>query len=196
MARSAANDPLEKFRFTIEWSANDPVGEEKTVLVRAGFHDVQMPKRTTTKGTYREGNDIDVPQLFPGLSSMEDVVMSRGLVPNADGTKSNEMYQWMSAVHKPSAGHNSNDDVRASDSASNAFRKDVTINMLDRTGAVARTWKLYNAFPVNFVSGSDLNAAEDGDKSVEQLTLAYEDFQEMVVSAPTTEAPPSESLPG
>jgi phage tail-like protein len=183
MARSSATDPMEKFRFLVSWS--DSVHDEKTALVRAGFHDIQMPKRTTTKGTYREGNDIDVNQLFPGLSTMEDIVLSRGLVPNPTGDTAiaNEMYQWMSAVHKPSAGHSSNDDVRTSDSASNSFRKDVNIQMLDREGKIARQWILYNAFPVNFVSGSDLNASEDGEKSVEQLTLAYEDFQESVPEA-------------
>lgn len=185
MARSASNDPLEKFRFTISWTFSaDPItGDESTQLVHAGFHDVQMPKRTTTKGTYREGNDIDVPQLFPGLSSMEDVVMSRGLVPNATGTSTQvEMYKWMSSVHKPSVGHSSNDDIRPSDSAKNVFRKTVTITMLGRDGTAARRWKLYEAFPVHFTPGSDLNAAEDSDKSIEQLTLAYEDFQEVNVN--------------
>jgi phage tail-like protein len=193
MARSAASDPLEKFRFIIEWST----GTEKTALVRAGFHDVQMPKRTTTKGTYREGNDIDVPQLFPGLSSMEDVVMSRGLVPYS--STSNELYQWMSSVHNPSAGHATNDDVRDETSASNEFRKDVTIKMLTRDNKVARQWVLYNAFPVNFVAGSDLNAAEDGDKSLESLTLAYEDFKELETTETkpaggTDDAPVSDSV--
>lgn len=191
MARSAANDPLEKFRFVLSWS--EGTSSEPTALVRAGFHDAQMPKRTTTKGTYREGNDIDVPQLFPGLSSMEDVVLSRGLVGNVGGEGANEMYKWMSAVHNPSTGHTSNDDARNAQSASNVFRKDVTITMLDRTGAPARRWMLYQAFPVNFTPGSDLNAAEDSDKSVEALTLAYEDFQEVTLTTPTA-TPPSDSL--
>lgn len=193
MARSAANDPLEKFRFVLSWS--EGTSSEPTALVRAGFHDAQMPKRSTTKGTYREGNDIDVPQLFPGLSSMEDVVLSRGLVGNADGTQANEMYKWMSAVHNPSSGHTSNDDARNSTSASNLFRKDVTITMLDRAGAPARRWVLYQAFPVNFAPGSDLNAAEDSDKSVESLTLAYEDFQEVTLAAPEAAAPSDSVAP-
>lgn len=191
MARSAANDPLEKFRFIVSWS--ESTDSEPTALVRAGFHDVQMPKRSTTKGTYREGNDIDVPQVFPGLSSMEDVVLSRGVVGNVDGLASNEMYKWMSAVHNPSAGHGSNDEVRDSSSASNLFRKDVTITMLDRAGAPARSWILYQAFPINFVSGSDLNAAEDSDKSIESLTLAYEDFQEVALVTPVA-VPPSDAV--
>jgi phage tail-like protein len=177
MARSCQYDPLEKFRFAVSWSSQ---GEsEGTALVRMGVHDIQMPKRATTKISYREGIDPDINQLAPGLSTMEDVVMSRGIIiddPN------NEFYKWMSSVHNPTTGHVGRLQLngRPANAASNEFRKDVTIKMLDREGNVARQWTLYQAFPVNFVPGSDLNAGEDGEKSMESLTLAYEDFKEEV----------------
>jgi len=176
MARSAAVDPLEKFRFIVTWS-NDG-DNEPTALVRAGFHDVSSPKRTTTKGTYRDGVDPDVPQLFAGLSNMEDVTLSRGLLID---DLNNEMYKWMSAVHRPTSGHLAREavDARASDAASNTYRKDVTITMLDREGNAARKWTLYQAWPQSFTPGSDLNADEDGEKSLESITLAYEDFKEI-----------------
>lgn len=175
MARSAIVDPLEKFRFAVSWSKDGQ--SEGSALTRVGFHDIQMPKRTTTKGTYREGLDPDVPQLFAGLSSMEDIVLSRGIIiadPN------NEFYKWMSAVHNPTSGAVARSALgaRASDAAANQYRKDVTIQLLDRAGNVARQWTLFNAFPVHFVPGSDLNAGEDGEKSLESLTLGYEDFKE------------------
>lgn len=175
MARSSVVDPLEKFRFSVSWSST---GEsEGTSLVRLGFHDVQMPKRSTTKISYREGIDPDINQLAPGLSTMEDVVMNRGLIID---DQNNEFYKWMSAVHNPTAGHVGRNALvaRASDAAAANYKKDVTIQMLDREGNVARQWTLFNAFPVNFVPGSDLNAGEDGDKSMESMTLAYEDFKE------------------
>ena len=191
MARSAVSDPLEKFRFLIAWT-ND-TGSEATSLSRAGFHDVQMPKRSTTKISYREGIDPDINQLAPGLSTMEDVVMSRGVIASDEN---NEMYKWMSAVHKPTAGHVGRDalSARASDAAANNYRKDVTVQMLDREGTVVRQWTLFQAFPTNFIPGSDLDAGEDGEKSLEQLTLAYEDFKEEV-SASSNESATSESLP-
>lgn len=180
MARSAAVDPLEKFRFQVSWSADGD--SESTALVRLGFHDVQSPKRSTTKGTYREGLDRDVPQLFAGLSQMEDIVMSRGVIINdANG----EFYKWASAVHNPSTGAVARDALgaRPSDAASNNYRKDVTLDILDREGNVARRFTLYQAFPVNFTPSSDLNADEDGEKSLESLTLGYEDFQEIDVAS-------------
>ena len=175
MARSSTVDPLEKFRFSVSWSADGD--SELTALVRLGFHDVQMPKRSTTKGTYREGIDPDISQLYAGLSSMEDVVLSRGVIIE---DLNDELYKWTSAVHNPTTGHVGREALgaRNSDAAANNYRKDVTIQMLDREGNIARQWTLYNAFPVNFVPGSDLNAGEDGEKSLEQLTLGYEDFRE------------------
>lgn len=177
MARSASVDPLERFRFEVRWSADG--SSENTALVRLGFHDIQMPKRATTKISYREGLDPDINQLSAGLSSMEDIVMSRGvIIADANG----EFYKWMSAVHRPTAGHVGREALNARGTAAlNNYKKDVIIKLLDREGNVARQWILHNAFPVNFVPASDLNAGEDGDKAMEQLTLAYEDFKEMAV---------------
>lgn len=182
MARSAVNDPLEKFRFQLTWT-NSGGGSEGTVLSRMGFHDVQMPKRTTTKIGYREGVDPDIKSLSAGLSSMEDIIFSRGLLIQ---DKNDEFYSWMSSVHNPTTGigsYNANNS-RASNSAALDYRKDVTITMLDREGNPARMWTLFDAFPMHFTPGSDLNSGEDGDKSLEALTLAYEDFQELMVTGP------------
>ena len=192
MARSAAQDPLEKFRFLVDWSGtagNAADGSEDTARSRAGFHDMQMPKRSTSKIMYREGNSPDINSLSAGLSTMEDITLSRGLIV-LNNESGNEFYKWMSAVHNPQKGHDSIGDgtnkrsgTGTENFAASEYRKDVTITMLDRTGAIARKWRLYEAFPVNFVPGSDLDASEDGEKSLEQLTLAYEDFQELLLTS-------------
>lgn len=175
MARSSKVDPLEKFRFAVSWSSAGD--SEKTALTRLGFHDVQMPKRSTTKINYREGIDPDINQVSAGLSTMEDVVMSRGTIIT---DVNDEFYKWMSAVHNPTTGHVGREALtaRAANAAAANYKKDVTVQMLDREGNVARQWTLFNAFPVNFVPASDLNAGEDGEKAMESLTLAYEDFRE------------------
>lgn len=191
MARSSVVDPLEKFRFAVSWSNAD--SSEGTALVRLGFHDIQMPKRATNKISYREGIDPDINQLAPGLSTMEDIVMSRGTIIN---DSNGEFYKWISAVHNPTAGHVGRESLggRATNAAASNYRKDLTIQMLDREGNVARQWTLYNAWPVNFVPGSDLNAAEDGEKSMEQITVSYEDFKEIDIVSNQPKAT-SSSLP-
>lgn len=199
MARSSANDPLEKFRFSLSWS-ND-ANSESTALSRAGFHDVQLPKRSTTKITYREGIDPDISALSAGLSSMEDVTLSRGLLSYESTSESKEFYKWMSSVHNPqAAGVPLKTAVGTVGSGGEKYRKDVTISMYDRTGKVARAWQLVNAFPIQFTPGADLNASEDGDKSLESLTLAYEDFIELKIAngaiETTTSTPSGTSVPG
>ena len=177
MARTAASDPLEKFRFLVSIAYKDKNDTEVT-WSRAGFHDVQMPKRTTSKIMYREGHFPDISSLSAGLSTMEDIVLSRGVITETNS----DFYKWISAVHAPTAGFGDADFKGATSTAgaknSSSYRADVTITMLDRSGTSVRIWKVYNAFPTHFVPGSDLNAAEDGEKSMESLTLAYEDFQE------------------
>jgi phage tail-like protein len=146
-----------------------------------------MPKRATTAIAYREGIDPDINSQSAGLSSMEDVVMSRGVIIT---DANDELYKWMSAIHNPSTGLVGREalSARPANTGANKYRKDVTIQMLDREGNVARQWTLYNAWPSNFVPGSDLNAGEDGDKSLEQLTLKYEDFREENPGAATARA--------
>jgi phage tail-like protein len=179
MARSASADTLEKFRFLVSWTNSGE--DDGTPLARLGFHDAQLPKRATNVIMYREGVDPDISLKSPGLSTFEDVVLGRGLLPFADSGAGREFYQWMTSVHNPTTGLKKRDAAdlsRSPDAASNNFRKDVTIKMLDREGAVVRQFTLHQAWPTNFVPGSDLDAGEDGEKSIEQLTLAYEDFTE------------------
>lgn len=181
MARSSTVDPLEKFRFIVSWTETGSSNSEPTSSPKVGFHDIQMPKRTTNKITYRDGADPDISQISPGLSTMEDIEMSRGLIAN---DANNLFYSWASSIHKPTEGHVSRLALEVTpQNGRNEYKKDVTITMLNREGSEARRWVLYNAFPVNFVPGSDLDASEDGEKSLEKLTLAYEDFQEINISS-------------
>jgi phage tail-like protein len=176
MARSSSVDALEKFRFSISWDG----------LKRAGFSEAGVPKRTTTKSEYREGNDPDNVQLFAGLSRMEDITLSRG------STTGQDFYDWAQLVFDgekmpagiPNVGKGQ--DVIPLGSSEN-YRKDITITLHHRNGQPAKQWVLYNAFPVSFQPGSDLNATEDGEKSIEQMTIGYENFTELKgseISAP------------
>lgn len=182
MARSANTDPLEKFRFLVDFTLPDG-----TTPVRTGFHDIQMPKRSTNKIAYREGQNVDINTQSAGLSTFEDIVLSNGVLPG--GVFADDLYKWMSAIHKPStgiAGYATSADSASAPAAnrgSNAYRTTVTIKMLDRQGTIVKVWQVHQAWPTNFVPGSDLNAAEDGDKAMQSLTLCYEDFQEMAVTS-------------
>jgi len=178
MARICTSDPLEKFRFLVDFSL--PTGGTP---VRTGFHDVQIPKRTTNKILYREGKDADISGISAGLNTMEDIVLSRGVI-GTEGTAANDLLNWIKTVHKPTTG-STGVNASSGPNGTQTYRGEVTIKMLDRDGTIVRAWKVYEAFPVNFVPASDLNAAEDGEKSMESLTLTYEDFQELKVTSGT-----------
>jgi phage tail-like protein len=183
MARSSKVDALEKFRFTISFDG----------LTRAGFHDVSSPKQSTNKGTYREGNAPDNLQLFPGLSQMEDVVMSRGVTTNQD------FYDWAMLVFDSEAMPQGQPNVQTSGvvplGSSTEYRKELTITLWHRDGSPAKQWVLYNAFPINFQPSSDLSATEDGEKAMEQLTVGYESFTELSGSEITAPALGADQIP-
>jgi len=177
MARSSKVDAVEKFRFTVSYDG----------MTRAGFSEVSVPKYTVTKGEYREGNAPDNVQLFPGLTRCEDVVMSRGLTNNQD------FYAWLKLVFDPAqlpgglpqAGQGP-DATPLGNPAE--YRKDLTITLHHRNGQPIKQWLLYNAWPVAMQPGSDMNATEDGEKSLEQISVGYESFEELQgseISAPS-----------
>jgi len=169
MARSSKVDAIEKFRFTVSYDGQ----------VRAGFSEVSTPKYTVTKGEYREGNAPDNVQLFPGLVRCEDVVLSRGVTTNQD------FYDWMKQIFDPMAipdglkqAVQDPNELPQVDDNKLEYRKELIITVYHRNGQPVKRWTLRNVFPVAFQPGSDLNASEDGEKSIEQLTIGYESFDE------------------
>lgn len=180
MARSTTLDPLDKYRFAVIWHvAADNQDQANT---RLAFMTCQAPKRTTTKITYREGIDSDIHYNSAGLSVMEDITLTRGMIVQTD----DDFTKWAKAVHNPTVkkgevGSPSNSDAQKT--IYDQYRHNVEIRMFHRSGKIAKAWMLYQAFPVSFVGGSDLDAMSDDTKAIESITLAYDDFVELVVSA-------------
>jgi len=175
MARSTAQDPLDKFRFTIYWASSNPsTGHDNS---RSGFQSCQMPKRNTTKVVYREGIDSDISYNSAGLSTMEDIVLSRGVIADSNG----DFYKWIKSVHNPSIKKGMPGD-RGTTATYEDYRKNLDIRMHSRSGKIVKAWRLFNVFPINFTIGSDLDASADDGKSIESLTLSYDDFIELIVA--------------
>lgn len=206
MARVATSDPLEKFRFTVyeldtaasnEQSITNLAGETVTTSTApttanlAGFTTAQLPKTTTSKITYREGDNLNnLSSLSPGLSSTEDIVLTKGIISrlSATGEETGDhswFYIWASSItiHGATDSDFNFKDGTKTSSVPDLTRKDLLMLMKDRTGRTARAWKIYNAFPVQFTPGSDLDASADDSKSVESLTLAYESFEEVSIAS-------------
>ncbi len=198
MARSSSEDPIEKFRFRVTVIALDVsiVGGIDTVagllgnqnnstgntarkfaiLSRAGFSAITMPKANVGEIAYRENIDNQRFIKVPGLVKYDPITLSRGVTSNRD------LYDWYRLVNEEIALLNVagelTKDVKFAPVQSDNFRKDIIIEVLDRTGKPIKAWYLFNAWPTVYAPGNDLSASSD-EKLIENLTLTYENFIEL-----------------
>lgn len=191
MARSAKEDPIEKFRFKVtilafqasinglidtlaDSLANQHAGIK--VFSRAGFNRVTTPKVTINEISYRENIDNARFIKVPGLAKYEPITLSRGV------TSSRDLYDWFRLVNEEIAllatAQELQKDAQYSVTQSDNFRKDVVIEVLDREGKPVKSWYLFNAWPSAYSPGNDLDANSD-EKLIEELTLSYEFFIEL-----------------
>lgn len=171
MARSASVDPLSKFRFSVSFGG----------LTRAGFTSCSLPTESNGEIQYREGNYRDTHEKSPGLTSYSDISLSRGVTTDQD------LYLWAdqikthNATVRPSgdAGYGAGDE-RPEGEASNNFRREVTITLLDREGQGVKQWIIYNAHLAEFNPGDGLDANAE-EKLINSMTLRHEGFKEIVL---------------
>lgn len=194
MARSANQDPVERFRFRLTvisldlsitgvvesvtglTSPSTFLRQKLAVFTRAGFSEVTLPSATVNEMNYRENLDNQRFSKIPGLTKYEPVVLRRGVTDNRD------LYEWYQLVNNDIAllnvAQELSRDAKISPVQSDYFRKDVIIEVLDRSGAPIRAWYLFNTFPSSYKGGNDLSADTD-EKLVEELGLSYEFFLEI-----------------
>lgn len=195
MARSSVADPLEKFRFkvtviSVDLSVTGAVdliaaatGAQKlSVLTRAGFSEIVLPKVTMNEMSYRENIDNQRFSKSPGLAKYEPVVLRRGVAANSGGTINLDLWNWYRLVNDDTlltgAAQELTKATTATPAQSENFRKEILIESLDREGNSVKQWMLFNAFPLSYKGGNDLNASTE-EKIVEELTLSYEFFLEL-----------------
>lgn len=200
MARSSTVDPIEKFRFTvlvidINFDVSDPFGTLTSITETAlsadkafgdflglvtldtvGFNEIILPKVSINEMSYRENTDAQRYQKIPGLAKYEPVTLKRGV------TSSLELFNWYKKVNNDLLLFSTsieviNDHIKAP--GQNAqFRKEVIIKSLDREGNTVKSWILFNAWPVSYTPGNDLNSTSN-EKLIQELTLTYEHFVEI-----------------
>lgn len=205
MARPASQDPIEKFRFQVfaltngafkggddPESASAPFSNAANIATngsafnfvvnvphtfsRAGFTEVTLPKATISEMIYRENLDGNYFRKTTGLVRFEPITLKRGV------TADRELYDWYTLAN------NDADSLNAVSAATTTFlgattfqnpifRKDIIISVTDRTGVFVKHWVLFNAFPISYKGGDDLDANAES-KLVEELVLTFETFLE------------------
>lgn len=207
MARSAADDVISKFRFKVTVLSIDPsvssaiqtlgagiasaagngtistVAQKATVLTRAGFSEVTLPKATINTMNYRENIDNLRFSKTPGLVKFEPITLRRGAIPSSNLFFGDmDLFNWYREVNDDSLLMGAAQELGIATtqlpSMSEHFRKEVVIEALDREGNSVRQWMLFNAFPVAYKGGNDFNAASD-EILIQELTLDYEFFLEL-----------------
>ena len=186
MARVAAADPLDKFRFkvtvleTIEMQLSASLvssSADSELFNRAGFSEVSIPKANVSEILYRENTSGQNFIKKPGLVKYEPIVLRRGT------TSSKDFFNWYRAVNNDASTINAFTEALAGASLVPVqdldFRRDIVISILDREGKFVKHWVIFNAFPISFKGGNDLDSRSE-EKLIEELTLTYEGFVEVL----------------
>lgn len=205
MARPAAQDPIEKFRFEVTvlvpkdyilspislTTASAPtilkfplLNIQEETFNSTGFSEVVIPKADITEVTYRE--NVDAPNLRkqPGLLRYENLILRKGVTINQD------LYNWfistqnaVLSISSPLTSVTSGfSEFSVIPTQETFYRKDLAVSVKDRTGKYIKHWLFYNCFIVGYKPGNDLNANAD-EKLIEELSISFEVMFEAV--APT-----------
>lgn len=157
---ASAHDPYRGFKFKVLIG-----GAGGTAI---GFQSVTGLSEETEVVEYREGTDPITMRKLPGLTSYDDIVLSRGL------SKSRFLLEWRKQV----AHHSDSDKGLADGIPAPNFRKPVTVQLFDKgdpnTSPVSE-WEIFQAWP-SALEISDLDAGSS-DLVIETVTLAHEGWR-------------------
>ena len=195
MARSSLRDPLDKFRWTVSIEG----------FSKLGFHSTSVPGYSITTKKYKEGGAHLTPRKIVDSVEYKPVTLSRGVTNDTsfnrwatgafDLVTNNAAFQDSSngelTVGNFLSGAQNNGAspvksfIKNRDSIGSlmnseqnvAYRRDVKIEHTNRAGQVEVMYILHGAFPIEYTPASDFNSLEDGEVSIESITLEYESFE-------------------
>lgn len=150
--RSDDEDPLRSFDFLVEVDGFAP----------SRFQKVTVPGTKISVIEYREGGDQRSKRKLPGLASVDDTTLERGVVLDRQGRE--DMANWFS---------DSYDASLKSSTATKNFRREVRIYALDREGNAVKLYTLSESWCSAYQPGGPFDATGDG-ISVESVTIVCE----------------------
>lgn len=148
-------DPLRSFTFRVWFD-----GEEQ-----GGFSSVSGLRRETEIIEYREGNEASTPRKVPGLTKFDNITLERGVIGGF-------FREWLEEIFSLPKG--------LLQAPNNNFRKTITIEVLNKNGSTARTFRVYHCWPT-VVEHSDLTA-DSSELFMEKIEIAHEGWE--VVDSP------------
>ena len=157
MGAFESTQPLQGYKFRVSFTpALSGLGEV------AGFSRVSGLEEESEVVEYREGTDPSQVRKLVGLTSNPALVLERALSINT------ALRDWRREVHEAQKGR----DLSGVGLPDRAFRREVTIEVVDKSGQVKATWTAHDAWPSKYTIG-DLDASTS-DVVMETLELAHE----------------------
>jgi phage tail-like protein len=155
-------DPYKDFKFRVWWDGR----------IVAGVSFVSALRRTTDVISHRSGADPSRSRRSPGPSSHEPITLKRGVTHDPD------FEDWANKVWPLSAPPEL--EVSLTD-----FRKDITIELLNEAGQVAKAYRVFRCWPSVYEALPDLDA-NTGTVAIETLVLENEGWErDEAVTEPT-----------
>ncbi len=120
-------------------------------LETAAFSEATVPDITVANVEYREGVDPTHSRQLSGLTKFGNLTLKKGV------TDSMDMYNWFKKVVDKGAEDN---------------RQNITITLIDETGADKSTWNIAEAWPIKY-EDSGFNATGN-EVMIETLEIVHE----------------------
>lgn len=153
-------DPYKNFKFRVKWDGRYVAGVSK----------ISALKKTGDVVTHREGGSANNMRLSPSTWKFEPVTLERGV------THDNDFENWANLVN--------NMKGDAAMSLKN-FRKDITIELLNEQGAVAKAYLIYRCWVSEYTALPELDANAHV-IAIEKLVLQNEGWErDVAVQEPT-----------
>ncbi|MEO1623769.1 MAG: phage tail protein [Bacteroidota bacterium] len=144
-------DPYKNFKFRVKWDGN----------VVAGVSKVSGLKKSTEPNEYREGGDPSSVRKTPTVWKFEPITLERGV------THDLEFENWANLVW----------DVNGDAIASlENFRKDITIELLNEQGVVAKSYNIYRCWVSEYQALPELDANGNA-VAIEMMVLQNEGWE-------------------
>jgi phage tail-like protein len=156
-------DPYKNFKFRVRWDGRYVAGVSK----------VGALKRTTEVVKHREGGDPSSSRKSPGRTEYEAITLERGV------THDPEFEAWARKVWNYGAGLGAETSLKD-------FRKEIIIELLNETGQVVLSYKVYRCWVSEFQALPDLDANANA-VAIQHLKLENEGFERDTSVAEPTE---------
>jgi len=144
-------DPYKNFKFRLKWDGKYVAGVSK----------MSPLKRSMEPITWRDGGDPSRLRMSPSVVKVEPITLERGV------THDPEFEAWANSVNDP--GGDGGMSLKN-------FRKDITIELLNEQGQIAKAWVVYRSWVSEYSALPEMDANGNA-IAIESIVLQAEAWE-------------------